>query len=149
MSHCRYLDSVYSGRKNTSVLQFVIDAIKKFPEIDLNRIGWYGISMGTAYGIPLIAADSRIKVASLGMWGTCRPPTERLVAEAKKISVPVLFQVKDGDEIFTSIGQQDLYNNLSSKEKNYQNYPGGHTDPKDQQLSDIVQFLSQHLLKSQ
>ena len=83
------------------------------------------------------------------MWGTCRPPTERLVADAKKISVPVLFQVKDEDEIFTPIGQQDLYNNISSKEKNYQNYPGGHTDPKDQQLSDIVQFLSQHLLNAQ
>ena len=122
-----------------------IDYLYQFPEIDLNRIGWYGISMGTAYGIPLIADDSRIKVASLGMWGTCRPPTERLVADAKKISIPVLFQVKENDEIFTQSGQEDLYANISSKEKMYKTYPGGHTDPKDKQLNEIIQFLSQHL----
>jgi cephalosporin-C deacetylase-like acetyl esterase len=126
-----------------------IEYVSGLPEVDASRMGWYGISMGTAYGIPVVAAEPRLKAASLGMWGTCRPPTERLVADAKKISVPVLFQVKDEDEIFTPIGQQDLYNNISSKEKNYQNYPGGHTDPKDQQLSDIVQFLSQHLLNAQ
>jgi dienelactone hydrolase len=125
-----------------------IDYLNQFPEIDLNRIGWYGISMGTAYGIPLIAADSRIKAASLGMWGTCRPPTERLVSDAKKIAIPVFFQVKENDEIFTQHGQEDLYANIASKEKVYKTYPGGHTDPKDEQLSEIIQFLSQHLQES-
>jgi len=128
--------------------QSCIDHLNQFPEIDLNRIGWYGISMGTAYGIPLVAADSRIKVVSLGMWGTCRPPTERLVADANNISIPVLFQVKENDEIFTQQGQEDLYANIASKEKAYKTYPGGHTDPKDKQLIEIIQFLSQHLQKN-
>jgi alpha-beta hydrolase superfamily lysophospholipase len=102
--------------------------------------------MGSAYGIPLIAKEDRIKVAALGMWGTCRSPADRLKEDAAKIKIPVLFQEKEQDEIFTPAGQLDLYQCLGSSQKKYQTYPGGHTDPKDQQLNDIVQFLSQHLL---
>lgn len=35
MSHCRYLDSVHSGRKDTQKLQLIIDEIKKLPKIML------------------------------------------------------------------------------------------------------------------
>jgi alpha-beta hydrolase superfamily lysophospholipase len=80
------------------------------------------------------------------MWGTCREPAARLKSDAGKITIPVLFQQKEQDEIFTHEGQQDLYQCIASHNKKYQSYPGGHTDPKDEQLVDIVQFLSQHLL---
>ena len=123
-----------------------IDYLCQMPEIDSTKIGWYGISMGTAYGIPLVASDPRIKAAALGMWGTCREPAQRLKEDAAKIDIPVLFQVKEQDEIFTPKGQQDLYEHIASKDKTWQSYPGGHTDPKDQQLNDIVQFLMHHLI---
>jgi len=118
-----------------------IDYLCQMPEIDSTKIGWYGISMGTAYGIPLVARDQRIKAAALGMWGTCREPSQRLKEDAEKIEIPVLFQVKEQDEIFTPKGQQELYELITSQDKTWKSYPGGHTDPKDQQLSDIVQFL--------
>ena len=122
-----------------------IDYLCQMPEIDATKIGWYGISMGTAYGIPLVARDQRIKAAALGMWGTCREPAQRLKEDAAKIEIPVLFQVKEQDEIFTPQGQQELYELISSRDKTWKSYHGGHTDPKDQQLSDIVQFLMHHL----
>jgi dienelactone hydrolase len=122
-----------------------IDYLCQMPEIDATKIGWYGISMGTAYGIPLVARDQRIKAAALGMWGTCRQPAQRLKEDAVKIEIPVLFQVKEQDEIFTPQGQQELYELISSRDKTWKSYHGGHTDPKDQQLSDIVQFLMHHL----
>jgi esterase/lipase len=80
------------------------------------------------------------------MWGTCREPAQRLKEDAAKIEVPVLFQVKAQDEIFTPEGQQELYELIGSKDKVLKSYAGGHTDPKDQQLSDIVKFLTHHLL---
>jgi cephalosporin-C deacetylase-like acetyl esterase len=122
-----------------------IDYLCQMPEIDSTKIGWYGISMGTAYGIPLVARDQRIKAAALGMWGTCREPSQRLKEDAEKIEIPVLFQVKEQDEIFTPKGQQELYELITSQDKTWKSYPGGHTDPKDQQLSDIVQFLMRNL----
>lgn len=121
--------------------QASIDHLLKQPNIDPNRIAWYGISMGTAYGLPLVAADARIKASALGMWGTCRTPNERLIQDAKKISTPVLFQTKQDDEIFTKEGQQHLYDLIASAQKELRSYPGGHTDPKTNQLDDIVEFL--------
>ena len=88
--------------------QAAIDQILKEPSIDSAKIAWYGISMGTAYGLPLVAADSRIKASALGMWGTCRTPNERLIQDAKKTTTPVLFQTKHDDEIFTKEGQQQI-----------------------------------------
>jgi cephalosporin-C deacetylase-like acetyl esterase len=125
--------------------QSCIDYICQLPQINPQQIGWYGISMGTAYGIPLVAKETRIKAAALGMWGTCREPALRLKMDAAKIQIPVLFQEKEQDEIFTHEGQVGLYECIQSQNKIYRSYPGGHTDPKDDQLKDIVQFLIQHL----
>ena len=121
--------------------QASLDHVLKQPNIDSSKIAWYGISMGTAYGLPLVAADPRIKASALGMWGTCRTPNERLIQDAKKISTPVLFQTKLDDEIFTKEGQQHLFDFITSEQKELRSYPGGHTDPKTNQLDDIVQFL--------
>jgi predicted esterase len=121
--------------------QAAIDHLLKEPSIDSAKIAWYGISMGTAYGLPLVAADARIKASALGMWGTCRTPYERLIQDAKKVTTPVLFQTKQDDEIFTKEGQQHLYDFITSAQKELRSYPGGHTDPKGNQLDDIVDFL--------
>jgi dienelactone hydrolase len=118
----------------------------QFTAIDQERIAWYGISMGTAYGLPVVAADPRIKAAVLGMWGTCRTPSDRLVADAQRIQVPVLFQVKREDAIFTPEGQQDLFEKIASSRKQYVAYDGGHVDPVGEQLDDIAHFLKAHLL---
>jgi dienelactone hydrolase len=113
--------------------------------IDPVRVAWYGISMGTAYGVPVVSADRRIKAAVLGMWGTCRAPSERLIADAQNIDVPVLFQVKRDDAIFTPQGQQHLFNQVASAQKHFVTYDGGHVDPSGVQLDDIADFLQAHL----
>lgn len=125
--------------------QAAINHLLKQPNIDSSRIAWYGISMGTAYGLPLVAADTRIKTAALGMWGTCRTPNERLIEDAQKITIPVLFQTKLDDEIFAKDGQQQLFDLIASDDKEFRSYPGGHTDPKTTQLDDIVAFLTSQL----
>jgi hypothetical protein len=102
--------------------------------------------MGTAYGVPVIAADSRIGAAVLGMWGTCLKPSERLEQDAINIHIPVLFQTKLEDEIFTEEGQNTLFNLLKSSQKRIVKYPGGHTDPKGAQLKEAVEFLQTYLV---
>jgi len=125
--------------------QAVIDVLCQLPEVDAGAIGWYGISMGTAYGLPLVAANQNIKAAVLGMWGTSRVASERLVIDAADIHCPVLFQQKADDEFFTSEGQTELFDAIASSNKTHRLYPGLHTDPKDEQLRDIEAFLVQHL----
>ena len=125
--------------------QAALDHLCQQPGIDQGRVAWYGISMGTAYGMPVVAAEPRIQSAVLGMWGTCRSPCERLVEDAHRISVPVLFQVKREDAIFTAAGQRDLFNQIASSRKKFVEYDGGHVDPGADQLDDITRFLQAHL----
>lgn len=124
-----------------------LDEVCGRPEIDPKRIAWYGISMGTAYGLPLVAADVRIRAAVLGMWGTCRKPSERLEKDALNVQIPVLFQTKSEDEIFTMEGQSALFNLLKSSRKRIVSYPGGHTDPKGKQLEETIEFLQKYLMR--
>ncbi len=122
-----------------------LDHLCQNASIDAGRVAWYGISMGTAYGLPVVAADPRIQAAVLGMWGTCRAPSERLVADAHRLTVPVLFQVKREDAIFTAAGQRDLFDHIASASKAFAEYDGGHVDPVGEQLDDIVRFVRTHL----
>jgi dienelactone hydrolase len=123
----------------------VIDSLVALPEINPNAIGWFGISMGTAYGIPLCAADSRIGAALLGMWGTSHPHGDRLLAAAAHVRCPVLFQRKLADDRFTPEGQEALFAALGSASKELRLYEGGHVNPSGRQLDDGLEFLRKYL----
>ena len=125
--------------------QATIDAVQVLDEVDPDVVGWYGVSMGTAYGLPLAAMDSRIKVALLGMWGTNFVNSERLAHDAAKLNCPVLFQQKWDDGFFTRKGQIDLFDRLASAEKWLKVYPGGHTPVSGEQLDDVEHFLASRL----
>lgn len=122
-----------------------IDALVALPEIDADAIGWFGISMGTAYGLPLCAADKRIRAALLGMWGTSHAHGERLLEEARKVRCPVLFQRKRDDERFTPEGQQALFDALGSRDKEFRVYEGRHVNPAGVQLDEGLGFLINYL----
>jgi len=47
----------------------VIDAVQKLDHVGEGPIGYWGVSMGTRFGVPLVAADTRIKAAVLGLFG--------------------------------------------------------------------------------
>ncbi|VTU23065.1 putative dienelactone hydrolase [Variovorax sp. PBL-H6] len=122
-----------------------LDELCRMPEVDPAAIGWYGISMGTAYGLPFVAAEPRIRAAVLGMWGTSRINSRRLVDDARRVSIPVLFQQKQDDEFFTPEGQVEIYEALASPEKQLAVYQGGHVDPSGLQLFDLIEFLATRL----
>ena len=118
-----------------------IDALCTLPEVDTGAIGWYGVSMGTAYGLPLVAAEPRIRAAVLGMWGLSYPNSERLGEDALQVKCPVLFQQKWGDEIFTRESQVELFDKLGSADKRLTVYMGGHKNPEGEQLDEIFAYL--------
>lgn len=122
-----------------------IDVLGRLPEIDGGAIGWYGLSMGTAYGLPLVAAEPRIKAAVLGLWGGDFPASERLVADAPAVQCPVLFQQRWDDELFTRQGQIDLFDRIGAPDKRLKVYMGKHGVEPGEQLQDIEAFLVQRL----
>lgn len=122
-----------------------VDALVAQDSVNADAIGWYGVSMGTAYGLPLTAVDARIKVALLGMWGTNFVNSERLSQDAPKVRCPLLFQQKWDDQFFTRAGQFDLFDRLGATEKWLKVYPGAHVAVAGEQLDDGIEFLARRL----
>lgn len=120
----------------------VLDFLCSLPEVDAKAIGYYGISMGTAYGLPLVAAESRISRAVLGMWGLSRKHSNRLLADAARIRCPLLFLQQWHDERFNREEQATLFDAFGSEDRRMYVYPGRHGDPDATRLADIGYFLA-------
>lgn len=127
----------------------VIDWLCADERIDAERIGWVGVSMGTAYGLPLVAAEPRIKAAVLGMWGLSFVNSQRLGEDAARIACPVLFQQKWDDELFTRDGQIALFEKIGESQKWLFVYPGPHVRVQGRQLADLETFMVARLASSE
>ncbi len=68
-----------------------LEELRDLDEVGDGPIGYWGLSMGTIYGVPLVAAEPRIKVAVFGLMGLVGPTRERMATDAASISCPVLF----------------------------------------------------------
>jgi fermentation-respiration switch protein FrsA (DUF1100 family) len=79
------------------------------------------------------------------MWGTSRVNSQRLVDDARRVVIPVLFQRKADDEFFTPEGQVEIYEALASTEKRLTIHEGRHTDPAGAQLDELIGFLARSL----
>jgi dienelactone hydrolase len=125
--------------------QAVIRALDAVPACDTSRLGWVGLSMGTAYGLPLLAANPGVCAAVLGMWGLSYPNSQRLAADAENVLCPVLFQQKWDDALFDRPGQLALFDGLAATDKRLCVYTGGHTPVQGEQMRDLERFLLERL----
>ena len=71
----------------------VLDALVE-SGVGIGAVGFWGVSMGCATGIPLVAAESRITAAVLGLAGA-----DGLAAAAARINVPIEFVLQWDDEL--------------------------------------------------
>ena len=122
-----------------------IDTLCAFREIDATALAYYGLSMGTAYGLPLLAVEPRIRAAVFGMWGTSRANSARLVDDARRVRCPTLFSLQWDDPLFTREGQFELFDALATDDKRMAVHPGGHVNPTGTRLDDIVHFIARAL----
>ena len=108
--------------------------------------GWFGLSMGTAYGLPLVAADARIAAAVLGMWGANYPNSQPLVDAAARVRCPVWFMHKTEDQLFTLDGALEIYNALPNEDKRMLLSPGPHAEATPEQIDIALTFFTQRLV---
>jgi dienelactone hydrolase len=125
-----------------------LDELVGRPDVDPGRVAWVGMSMGTAYGLPFVAADARVRAAVLGMWGLSYPSTGRLAADAPRVRCPVLFQCQTEDQVMTAAGQAELFALLGADDKRLATYPGTHAPAGPEQVDDTIAFLRRHLAGS-
>lgn len=122
-----------------------LDDLCALPVVNAGAVGWYGLSMGTAYGLPVVGRTPRVRCAVLGLWGDCRPRGDEILQQAAAVRVPVLFQAKPDDEIITFAGAQAVFAALGSADKRLTLHPGLHIDIGPAQVAEAVDFLQCHL----
>jgi pimeloyl-ACP methyl ester carboxylesterase len=91
--------------------------------------GYWGVSMGTAIGLPFVASDSRIRAAVLGLAGLGnRPGADRFEQAARGLTIPVLLVLQWNDELVPQKSGVALFDAIGSKEKTLHINPGGHVE---------------------
>jgi dienelactone hydrolase len=122
-----------------------LDALQKLPEIGIGRVGYWGLSMGTIFGLPLVAAEPRIEVAVLGLMGSAIETGSRLLADAAEVRCPVLFLQQWDDQLIPRESASELFGALSTQDKRLHANPGLHSAIPREEFLNTQSFLARHL----
>ena len=127
--------------------QLALDSVQALSEVGTGPVGYWGLSMGTIYGAPTVAAEPRIKAAVLGLMGVSGPSHYRPLVEAaaKAIQCPVFFIMQLEDELFTRAEQLALFDAFGTDDKRLHANPGLHPDVPVEELHHSREFLMAHL----
>ncbi|MFT7139969.1 MAG: esterase/lipase, partial [Sulfitobacter sp.] len=109
--------------------EFAIEAAKALNEIGASKLAYFGLSMGSIFGIPLVAARADVIVATLGLVGVSGqfPHGERILEDAANIHCPILFLMQLEDELFDRAGYLNVFDAFSTEDKKLHANPGLHS----------------------
>lgn len=144
-----FRDAWQAGIGRTSMaadMSAALDAFLAIPQFSDLRVGYVGVSMGTGYGIPLLATDKRISAAAIGLWGINFPGSEHLAGYARNIRCPVWFTQQWDDQTFDREGTFALFDAIGTSDKRLVAYPGPHRELEAERLNDAIAFLGSRLL---
>ena len=116
-----------------------LDALRAQPGLD-GPVGFWGVSMGSATGVPLAAAEPRITAAVFGLAGH-----ETLAAAAARVTIPVRFLLQWDDELIPRESGLALFDAFASREKTLHANPGRHGDMPMFEVESSLRFLGRHL----
>lgn len=122
-----------------------LDAVRSLDDVGDGPLGYWGLSMGTIYGIPLVVAEPRVQVAVFGLMGLIGPTRDRLAADARRIACPVTFVQQWDDALLPRQEVLDLFDAVGSLDKRLHAHPGDHSAVPVEELEFSVSFLSRHL----
>jgi pimeloyl-ACP methyl ester carboxylesterase len=107
-------------------------------------VGYWGVSMGTAIGVPFVAQQPRITAAVFGLAGL-RPGAAEFEAAARQITIPIEFTFQWDDAVAQRDHGVGLFNAFGSAEKTMHINPGGHMDIPAFEAASWERFFLRHL----
>jgi pimeloyl-ACP methyl ester carboxylesterase len=120
-----------------------LDALQELDFIGADGpVGYWGVSMGSAIGVPFVAAEPRITAAVFGLAGH-----EVLAEAAARITVPVEFLVQWNDELVPRDSGLALFDAFASTEKTLHANPGRHADVPLFEVDSSIRFFARHLVE--
>ena len=122
--------------------QATLDALQALPEIGVEAsIGYGGVSLGVVTGLMLTAIEPRIAAASFGGVFV----SDALIMAARKITVPVEYQIPWDEEEFDHTSGIELFDAFASNEKTLHAYSGRHYPVPDYERDSSARFFARHL----
>ncbi|GAA3432776.1 alpha/beta hydrolase [Kutzneria kofuensis] len=118
--------------------QATLDALQ---DVIDGPVGYFGLNMGTAIGVPLTAVEPRIAAAAFGLFWH-----DNLVETARKITVPVEFALQWDDEHIPRESGLALFDAFSSTQKSLHANTGAHKELPRFEADSAVRFFVRHLM---
>lgn len=118
----------------------VLDAVQKLGHVGTGPVGYWGLSLGCVIGVPLIAAEPRVRAAVLGLGGA-----EVSAEAAARVTVPVEFLMQWDDERVPRPQGLALFDAFASTEKTLHANPGKHGEVPAFERDSTLRFFARHL----
>jgi cephalosporin-C deacetylase-like acetyl esterase len=132
------------ARRAVPEWQATLDALQELPEVGADGpVGYFGLNMGTAIGVPLTAAEPRITAAVFGLFWP-----GSLAEAASRITVPIEFTLQWDDEHIPRESGLALFDAFASKEKTLHANAGAHKELPRFESDSAVRFFARHLRRA-
>lgn len=120
--------------------QATVDALQELPEIGADApIGYSGMTLASAIGIPLAAADPRISAAIFGGVFVY----DAITRAAGRITIPIEFLLPWNDDELDRESGLALFDAFGSQDKTLHAFPGSHFTVPVQRID--TRFFARHL----
>jgi dienelactone hydrolase len=134
-----------AGRAARAVPEWraALDALQELDCIGAGGpVGFWGVSLGSAIGVPFAAAEPRITAAVFGL-----ASHESLAESAARVTAPVEFLLQWDDELVPRDLGLALFDAFASREKTLHANPGRHAGVPAFELESSERFFTRHLLR--
>jgi dienelactone hydrolase len=119
-----------------------LDALQTVEGVGAGPVGYWGLSMGTIFGLPFVASEPRIDAAVLGLMGIDPDSPARA---ARSLEIPVLFLVQWDDELAPRDYALALFDAIGSNDKAMHVNPGIHVAVPVEEIAASERFFEKHL----
>ena len=137
------------GRTTGAVEEWraTLDAVHGLNVVGRGPVGYWGVSMGTAIGLPFVASEPRVSCAVLGLAGlrADRPGADAFAAAAASLTIPLLFMLQSDDEVVPRDAGIALFDAFGSTEKTMHLSPGPHVGIPLYERDYYETFFARHL----